>query len=60
VPTLLVNGEFDGALPNSREAAAGIPGAQHAILPGSGHACNLEDPAAFDRVVTPFLVAHSR
>jgi len=58
VPTLLVNGELDGALPNSREAAAGIPGAQHVILPGSGHACNLEDPAAFDRTVTPFVLAH--
>jgi pimeloyl-ACP methyl ester carboxylesterase len=60
VPTLLVNGEFDNALPNSREAAAAIPGAEHIILPGTGHACNLEDPAAFDRVVTPFLQAHAR
>ena len=58
MPTLFVNGELDGALPNSREAAAGIPGAQHVILAGSGHACNLEDPAAFDRTVTPFLLAH--
>jgi pimeloyl-ACP methyl ester carboxylesterase len=55
VPTLVVNGEHDGSLAAGRETAALIPGALHAVIPNTGHACNLEDPAAFDRAVLPFL-----
>jgi pimeloyl-ACP methyl ester carboxylesterase len=58
VPTLVVNGELDLALPLSRELVVGIPGARHVVIPGTGHACNLEEPQTFDRVTTPFLLAH--
>jgi pimeloyl-ACP methyl ester carboxylesterase len=55
VPTLVVNGEFDGSLTSGKETAARIPGARHAVIKGAGHCCNLEDPTAFDEVVIPFL-----
>jgi pimeloyl-ACP methyl ester carboxylesterase len=35
-----------------------IPGAVHRILPKTGHACNIEDPAGFDALVIDFLRAH--
>ena len=35
-----------------------IPGAQHVVLPGTGHACCIEDPAAFDGAVVAFLKAN--
>jgi pimeloyl-ACP methyl ester carboxylesterase len=31
--------------------------ANHKILPGTGHACCIEDPAGFDRLVIDFLDA---
>ena len=54
-PTLIVNGEFDHSLSNARETAALIPGSIHKILPGTGHACNLEDPAGYDALVIDWL-----
>jgi hypothetical protein len=33
------------------------PGAVHKVLPGTGHACCLEDPAGFDALVIDFLQA---
>jgi hypothetical protein len=43
------------SLADGRITASLIPGAVDAMIPGTGHACNLEDPAAFDEVVFPFL-----
>jgi pimeloyl-ACP methyl ester carboxylesterase len=57
-PSLVINGEFDGALPRGTETAKMIPGARHVILKGAGHACNLEDPRAFDQAVIDFLCDH--
>jgi 3-oxoadipate enol-lactonase len=57
-PALIVNGELDLALPLSRELAEGIPGARHVVIPGTGHACNLEEPQTFDRATREFLLAH--
>jgi pimeloyl-ACP methyl ester carboxylesterase len=54
-PTLVVNGEHDPSLREGRISASLIPGAVHAMIPGAGHACNIEDPAAFDAAVLPFL-----
>ena len=56
VPTLVINGAHDISLERGRETASLIPGARHAVIPGTGHACCIEDPAAFDRVVTEFLM----
>ncbi|HXP94603.1 MAG TPA: alpha/beta hydrolase, partial [Candidatus Binatia bacterium] len=54
-PALVINGEHDNSLKAGRETAGLIPGAHHALIPATGHACCIEDPDAFDRVVLPFL-----
>jgi 3-oxoadipate enol-lactonase len=54
-PTLIVNGEFDNALKGGTRTASLIPQAEHKIIPGTGHCCFLEDPAAFDALVRDFL-----
>ncbi len=58
MPVLVINGEFDNSLPRSREMAKKIAGAEHHVIPGAGHACCLEDPAAFDEIVLEFLRKH--
>ena len=35
--------------------AGKIPGAQKVVIPGAGHAANLDQPAAFNRAVADFL-----
>jgi len=35
--------------------AGGIPGAERALLPGTAHLPNMEQPEAFNRVVLEFL-----
>ena len=57
VPTLVINGEYDNSLEAGRKTAAKIPGAIHKVLPGTGHACCLEDPAGFDALVVEFLTS---
>jgi 3-oxoadipate enol-lactonase len=57
VPTLVINGEFDHSLAAGRRTASLVPGAKHQVLPGTGHACCIEDPAGFDRLVIDFLRA---
>ena len=54
-PALVINGEHDGALAQGRITASLIPGATHVMIPGAGHACNIEDPVAFDAAIVPFL-----
>jgi hypothetical protein len=34
-----------------------VPGAVHKVLPDTGHACCIEDPAGFDALVIDFLRA---
>ena len=55
VPTLVINGEFDHSLAAGRRTASLVPGAEHRILAGTGHACCIEDPAGFDALVIDFL-----
>lgn len=54
-PTLIVNGEFDNALKGGTRTASLLPQAEHKIIPGAGHCCFLENPAAFDELVRDFL-----
>jgi pimeloyl-ACP methyl ester carboxylesterase len=54
-PVLVVNGEFDNALARGRAMAERLPNGRHVMIPGTGHACCLEDPAAFDAAVIDFL-----
>lgn len=55
IPTLVINGEFDQSLKAGMVTAKLIPDARHCVLPKTGHACNLEDPAGFDSLVSKFL-----
>lgn len=55
IPTLVINGEYDNSLPAGRKTASLIPGAIHRVLPKTGHACCIEDPAGFDALVCEFL-----
>lgn len=57
VPTLVINGEYDNSLAAGKKTAALIPGAVHKILPKTGHACCIEDPAGFDALMVEFLTA---
>jgi 3-oxoadipate enol-lactonase len=57
-PTLVINGAHDMSLKGGTETASAIPGAKHVVIPGTGHACNIEDPATFDRAVLEFLRAN--
>ena len=54
-PTLIVNGEHDNALKGGTLTASLIRHAEHTIIPGAGHCCFLEDPAAFATLVQEFL-----
>ncbi|MBN1345854.1 MAG: alpha/beta hydrolase [Phycisphaerae bacterium] len=57
VPTLVVWGEKDDLIPVDQAdlMARAIPGAQKLILPGAGHPCYLDSPAAFHRGLLGFL-----
>ncbi|MGY1619905.1 alpha/beta fold hydrolase [Geodermatophilus sp. SYSU D00691] len=57
VPTLLVHGGSDVRAPRAVADAlhAAIRGSRLVVLPGTGHVCNVEAAAAFDREVRAFL-----
>jgi len=61
VPVLVVAGEHD--LPDVRAAAAHLAEAlghhEAVVIPGAAHLANLEQPAAFNRVLAGFLEAFS-
>jgi pimeloyl-ACP methyl ester carboxylesterase len=55
VPTLVINGAHDNSLAAGTETARRIKGARHVVLPGTGHACPIEDPESFDKAMIDFL-----
>jgi pimeloyl-ACP methyl ester carboxylesterase len=56
VPTLLVIGDRDEqGLDATLMLQRAIPNAAMAVLPRTGHACNLEEPALFNRLLADFL-----
>jgi pimeloyl-ACP methyl ester carboxylesterase len=56
VPTLIVSGdEDDGCLDPDVMLKRTIPSSALAILPRTGHACNLEEPDLFNLLVRDFL-----
>jgi len=56
-PVLVINGEYDHSLPAGRKTAELVPDGTHKVLPGTGHACCIEDPAGFDALMKEFLTA---
>ena len=56
VPTLVLWGENDAAFVKPGEyMAAKIPGARRVVVPGAGHAANLDQPEAFNAAVADFV-----
>ena len=61
VPTLVLWGERDESFAKPGEyMAAKIPGARRVVVPGAGHAANLDQPEAFNAAVRDFLDALPR
>ena len=58
-PALVIWGEEDEVtpLPHSQQIADAIPGARLETVPGAGHIANLDQPAAFNRLLADFLDA---
>jgi pimeloyl-ACP methyl ester carboxylesterase len=61
VPTLLLWGELDArsSLSVANQFRRTIPDTTHVVIPGAGHACQLERPEQFNRAVREFCRAHS-
>jgi pimeloyl-ACP methyl ester carboxylesterase len=58
VPSLLLVGSEDKNFLAATDYMAGkIPAARKIVVPGAGHAANLDQPAAFDRAVQEFLAS---
>lgn len=58
VPTLVLVGSEDKHFLAAADYMAGkIPGARKAVIPGAGHAANLDQPEAFNRAVADFLAS---
>ena len=57
MPALVVHGELDRIVPvsNGQLLADRMPNAELVLLPGQGHAPQLEEPAAFAAIVCDFL-----
>lgn len=57
-PTIILTGSEDGTHPSSFALQARIPGCEMKILHGAGHACQIEQPWAFNRHMIDFLRRH--
>ena len=58
-PTLVIFGEEDEVTPrhHSEQIADGIPGAVLETIPDAGHIANIDQPEAFNRILSDFLDA---
>jgi len=57
-PTIILTGSEDNAHPRSFALKEQIPGCELRVLPGAGHARQLEQPWLFDRFMREFLEKH--
>ncbi len=59
VPVLVACGERDTVAPValSTAIAEGIPGARFAVIPDAGHVANADNPAAFNHLLSEFLIS---
>jgi pimeloyl-ACP methyl ester carboxylesterase len=62
VPVLIINGEYDSdtRIGAGAELARALQHARLAVIPGAGHLSNLDNPAAYNKVLGEFLAGHSR
>jgi pimeloyl-ACP methyl ester carboxylesterase len=59
IPTLVLNGEFDGGRRRMGDAlCAAMPNAQRAIIAGAGHLPNLDNPRAYNQALSHFVEQH--
>ena len=58
-PTLILSGTEDAAHATAFDLRAKIPNSELRVLPGAGHACNMEQPWLFDRFMREFLESHN-
>jgi len=54
-PTIILTGSEDGAHQSAFPLQARIPNCELKVLPGAGHACQMEQPWLFDRFLIEFL-----
>ena len=57
-PTIILTGSEDGTHPSSFALQARIPHCELKILHGAGHACQIEQPWLFNRLMLEFLERH--
>jgi 3-oxoadipate enol-lactonase len=57
VPALIVNGEYDSdmRIGAGAELARALPQARLAVIPGAGHLSNLDNPAAYNKVLSEYV-----
>jgi pimeloyl-ACP methyl ester carboxylesterase len=56
-PVLIVNGEYDSdtRIGAGAELARSLPQARLAVIPGAGHLSNLDNPAAYNKVLSEYV-----
>jgi pimeloyl-ACP methyl ester carboxylesterase len=57
-PTIILTGSEDGTHQAAFPLKARIPNCELKVLPGAGHACQMEQPWLFDRFMIEFLTRH--
>jgi pimeloyl-ACP methyl ester carboxylesterase len=57
-PTIILSGSEDATHQNAFALQARIPGCEMKVLPGAGHACQIEQPLMFNRLMIEFLTRH--
>jgi 3-oxoadipate enol-lactonase len=57
-PAIILTGTEDGSHDRAVELSKRTPDLEISILPGAGHACQLEQPWLFDRLLLEFLDRH--
>lgn len=57
LPVLAAYGERDARRPDADALAAALPRCRVAVIAGAGHACYLDDPAAWHRELLAFVAA---
>jgi len=57
-PTIILSGSEDSTHQSAFALKARIPNCEMAILPGAGHACQIEQPWLFNRHMIEFLKKH--
>jgi pimeloyl-ACP methyl ester carboxylesterase len=58
-PAIILSGSEDGTHQNAFALKARIPGCEMHVLPGAGHACQIEQPWLFNQHMIEFLKKHA-